>query len=140
MPKAVLDTNVVLRGLLNPHSRCGRLIDELTPLYTLVLSPAIIREILEVLQRPRLRRKHPRLAVLDPAVLLAVFERADVVEPEVVRAVCRDPDDDVVLACATKAGAEFLVTEDTDLLDLGSHEGVQICRPEEFIQRLSRES
>jgi putative PIN family toxin of toxin-antitoxin system len=138
MPRAVFDTNVFLRGLLNPHSRCGRLLGELVRLYTLVLSPAIIREILEVLQRPRLHRKHPRLAQLEPAALLARFERADVVEPKVVPAIRRDPDDDVFLACATEARADFLVTEDNDLLDLGTHQGVQICRPAEFIERLGR--
>jgi putative PIN family toxin of toxin-antitoxin system len=136
MPRAVLDTNVFLRGLLNPRSRCGRLLGEFTPLYTLVLSPAIIREILEVIQRPHLRRKYPPLARLEPAALLARFERAEVVEPEVVPAVCRDPDDDLFLACATEGRADFLVTEDKDLLDLGTHQGVRICRPAEFIERL----
>lgn len=139
MLRAVLDTNVFLRALLNPRSHCGRLLGELTPLYTLVLSPAIVREILEVIQRPRLRRKYPALARLDPAALLARFERAEVVEPEVVPAVCRDPDDDVFLACAIEGGAAFLITEDTDLLDLGSHRGVRVCRPAEFIERLGRE-
>lgn len=105
MPEAVFDTNVFVRGLLNPHSRCGRLLGELTPLYTLVLSPAVIREILEVLQRPRLHRKYPRLARIEPAVLLARFELAGIVEPKSVPAVCRDPDDDVFLACAAEGGA-----------------------------------
>lgn len=137
-PRAVLDTNVFVRGLLNPHSRCGRLLGELTPLYTLVLSPAIAREILEVLQRPRLLRKYPRLARIPPTEILALFERADVVEPSLVPAVCRDPDDDVFLACADEGGAGFLVTEDADLLDLESHRGVRVCRPAEFIERLER--
>ncbi len=102
------------------------------------MSPAIVREILEVLQRPQLRRKYPPLAQLEPAALLARFERAEVVEPEVVPAVCRDPDDDPFLACAAEGAADFLVTEDTDLLVLGSHQGVRICRPAEFIERLGQ--
>lgn len=137
-PRAVLDTNDFLRGLLNPHSRCGRLLSELTPLYSLVLSPAIIREVLEVLQRPQLLRKYPRLARIQPTEILALFERAEVIEPSLVPAVCRDPDDDVLLACADEGGADLRVTEDADLLDLERHRGVQICRPADFIDLLER--
>ena len=39
MIRAVLDTNVFLRALINPHSRCGRLLDEFADDYELVLSP-----------------------------------------------------------------------------------------------------
>ena len=136
MIKAVFDTNVFLRALINPHSRCGRLLDEFADDYALVLSPAIVREVLEVLHRPRLRAKFPRIAQLDVARIIALFEQADVVEPQEVPSVCRDPHDDKFLACARAAGAEYLVTEDKDLLVLGTYEGTRICQPAEFIAQL----
>jgi predicted nucleic acid-binding protein len=61
MIKAVFDTDVFLGALTNPHSRWNRLLDELTDGYELVLSSAIVREVLEVLHRPRLRAKFPTL-------------------------------------------------------------------------------
>ena len=136
MIKAVFDTNVFLRALINPHSRCGRLLDELIDDYELVLSPAIVREVLEVLHRPRLRAKFPQIAELDVAHIIAIFEQAQVTEPPDVPPVCRDPDDDKFLACARAAQAKYLVTEDKDLLVLENYEGTRICQPAEFITLL----
>lgn len=134
--RAVFDTNVFLRALINPHSRCGRLLNEFADDYELVLSPAIIREVLEVLHRPRLRTRFPQLAQLDMACIIALFEQAHVVEPPDVPRVARDPADDKFLACAIWAGVDHLVTEDKDLLVLGIHEGIRICQPADFIERL----
>jgi len=136
MIRAVFDTNVFLRALINPHSRCGRLLDELADDYELVLSPTIVREVLEVLHRPRLRAKFPQIAQLDIARIIALFEQAQVVEPQDVPPLSRDPQDDKFLACARAAGAEYLVTEDKDLLVLETCEGTQICQPAEFIALL----
>lgn len=140
MLRAVLDTNVFLRGLLNPHSRCGRLLNEFALNYQLVTAPEVVREVLEVLQRPKLRAKFPQLRRLDLEEMLALFEQAEVAEPATVPAVCRDPDEDKFLACAAVGGAHFLVTEDRDLLDLGTHGEVRIVKPAEFLEVLASES
>lgn len=60
MIKAIFDTDVFLGALTNLHSRCGWLLDEFTDGYELVLSSAMVREVLEVLHRPRLLAKFPR--------------------------------------------------------------------------------
>jgi putative PIN family toxin of toxin-antitoxin system len=136
MIRAVFDTSVFLRALINPHSRCGQLLDEFAGEYELVLSPAIIREVLEVLHRPRLRAKLPQITQLDVVRVINLFEQAMVVEPREVPSVSRDSDDDKFLACAGMAGAEYLVTEDRDLLVLEMHAGCRICQPAEFIEML----
>jgi putative PIN family toxin of toxin-antitoxin system len=136
MIRAVFDTNVFLRALINPHSRCGQLLDEFAAEYELVLSPAIMREVLEVLHRPRLRAKLPQITQLDIVRIIVLFEQAMVVEPREVPPVSRDPDDDKFLACAGMAGTEYLVTEDRDLLILETYEDCRICRPAEFIELL----
>ena len=136
MIRAVFDTNVFLRALINPHSRCGRLLDEFAEDYELVLSPAIAREVLEVLHRPRLLAKFPQIAQLDMARIISLFEQAQVVEPQDIAPVSRNPQDDKFLACARSAEAEYLVTEDKDLLVLEEYEGTKICQPAEFITLL----
>jgi predicted nucleic acid-binding protein len=68
--------------------------------------------------------------------VITLFEQAMVVEPREVLPVSHDPDDDKFLACAGMAGAEYLVTEDRDLLILETYEGCRICQPAEFIELL----
>ena len=136
MIRAVFDTNVFLRALINPHSRCGRLLAGFVEDFELVVSPAVVREILEVLHRPRLRAKFPQITQIDIGRLIVLFEHAVVVEPQDVPAICRDPDDDKFLACAVAARADYLVTEDKDLLVLENCRDTRICQPAEFIELL----
>ncbi|MGH6917272.1 MAG: putative toxin-antitoxin system toxin component, PIN family, partial [Geminicoccaceae bacterium] len=53
-----------------------------------------------------------------------------------VRGVVRDPNDDMVVACALKASADYIVTRDKDLLSLGAHEGIRIVTPRQFLDLL----
>ena len=50
--------------------------------------------------------------------------------------VVRDPADDMVLACALAAGAEYLVTRDKDLLSLGTYREIEIITPEVFLRTM----
>ena len=47
----------------------------------------------------------------------------------------RDATDDIFLACALSAGAQFIVSGDQDLLDLRKPFGIEILRPAQFIVR-----
>jgi predicted nucleic acid-binding protein len=53
-----------------------------------------------------------------------------------VRVVERDPNGDMVIACALQARADYIVTRDKDLLSLGSYEGIRIVRPRQFLDLL----
>lgn len=57
-----------------------------------------------------------------------------------VRGVVRDPNDDMVVACALRAGADYIVTRDKDLLSLGTHEGIRIVTPRQFLDLLDASS
>ena len=50
--------------------------------------------------------------------------------------VVRDPDDDVIIACAIKGQADAIITRDKDLLSLRSYQGIAIITPETFRQQL----
>ena len=59
--------------------------------------------------------------------------RMELVEPVPLGApVCRDPDDDWVLATAVAGTCECIVTGDKDLLSLGEYRGVRILAPSAF--------
>ncbi len=49
--------------------------------------------------------------------------------------VAADPDDDVFLRCAATAGADFVVSGDHHLLDLGQHAGIPILTVRELLER-----
>lgn len=52
--------------------------------------------------------------------------------------VCRDPSDEIFLAAAISAKAQFIVTHDPDLLILKKPFGIEILRPREFFWKISK--
>jgi len=46
--------------------------------------------------------------------------------------ICRDSDDDNILACTVAAGADYLVTGDSDLLGIKNYLNIGIIRPRDF--------
>jgi len=66
---------------------------------------------------------------------LELQKLANVVQPTQTFKVVDDPDDDKILECAVEAGSDFVVTEDKDLLRLGSFQDIGILRPLEFLDR-----
>jgi putative PIN family toxin of toxin-antitoxin system len=125
--RAVVDTNVLLSGLLwrgPPHMvmesiRAGRL--------TLISSPGLIAEFTEVLDRPKFQAILARSGAATDHLLEEIRQLAELIDPPPLTApVCRDPDDDAVLALALAAQADVIVSGDADLLTLGSYENVPI--------------
>ena len=98
---------------------------------TLVLSADILDEY---------RRVGEDLAGRYPGVELAPFLRlivvhAEFVEPEPLpSSVCRDPDDDKFLACATAGAVQAIVSGDKDLRSLSEFRGIPILTPRKFVE------
>jgi putative PIN family toxin of toxin-antitoxin system len=141
MPKAVVDTVVLVRALINPFGVWGRLIFVHAEQYQLIVSPPVMAEYLEVFTRSKINQKFRRgTSGLDVLGLLDILARAQVVEIDEILPVSRDPKDDKFLATARAAGADYLVSEDEDLLVLGSHEGTAIIRAARFLDILESSS
>lgn len=136
MLRVVLDTVVFVRALLNPKSRCGRLFFEKAGDYELVVSPEIVKEVLEVIRRPEIASKSPHFNEVNFQLVLSCFAGADVVEPAEKVTVCRDPADDKFIECALTGNAQFIVSEDNDLKDLKRYGGVRIISSAEFLRML----
>lgn len=138
--RIVLDTNVVLSALLwrgTPY----RLLDAIRQRgeVRLFTSPALLDELADVLTRPSATK---RLAVIGRTareVLADYVDAVEVVDPErVPRVVPDDADDDQVIAAALAAGADWIVSGDTDLLSMGNHQGIPIITATQAEQRISR--
>ncbi len=139
MLRAVFDTVVFVRGLINPHSRWGRAVFMRSHQYRLFLSRPVIMEILDVLHRPELTAKFRSLTGMDLARVIDILGQAEIVEAPAIPAVSRDAKDDKFLATALAAGAEYLVTEDEDLLVIGEYEGVRIVDAATFLTILEEQ-
>ena len=99
--------------------------------FELVTSSELLAELQEVLER-----FVPRPVIGE--VLAGLEELAVMVQPGEIPRVCRDPDDDHVVAAAVEAGARYLVTGDKDLLEL-DFEGLEIVSPAAFLRALASE-
>ena len=96
------------------------------------ISNPIRAEVLRTL-RDKFRWSEERLTEASALIGSAA---TTVVPTVTLHAVERDPDDDRVLECAITAKADLIVTGDSDLLDLGEYEGIEIIQVAEFLNRI----
>ena len=126
---AVFDTNVYVAALVT-EGLCFRLLHRARAQeFTLVACPFIINELRRILS------KKFRLSSADSAEAMVPVTEAigRMIEHDMnVTGVCRDADDDNVLACALAAKAGYLVTGDADLLVIGTYKGIKIVTPRDF--------
>lgn len=118
--RLILDTNVWIR-LLTSKRRTPASI--LAPMLTsgnfvLLFSPELIAEVEEVRQRPRLAKRLAQHAFTPLAEALVAAGYAVVMVPSSTVTLCRDPKDNFLLELALDGKADFLVSDDGDLLAL----------------------
>jgi uncharacterized protein len=127
--RIILDTNVVMSALLwrgLPHQLLAHLRQrEEVQLYS---STAMLEELADVLTRPSATKRLAFNNQQAHAVLLDYVAAVEIMDaPPLRQPVCRDPDDDAVLALALAAAVDLVVSGDQDLLALQTFEGVSIC-------------
>ncbi len=126
--RIVLDTNVVLSALLW-RGKPYQLLETIRQRGDVHLcsSAALIEELTDVLTRPAATKRLALIGKTVREVLTDYVEAIELVEPvEVLRVVPGDADDDQVIAVAVAARAEIIVSGDSDLLSMGSHQGINI--------------
>ena len=142
MTRVVFDAVGYARSLINPPSRWGRVVFDYADDYQLVVSPPLVREILDILARQRVRRKLRTVAGRDLHTVLGIIKDAVVVQitDEIQTPHLRDPKDNHILATAVEGDADYIVTEDKDLLVLGANRGIVICDAAAFLDVIGRAS
>jgi putative PIN family toxin of toxin-antitoxin system len=131
--RVVFDTVIFVRALLNPKSRCGRLLFQYFDRYQIIVSSATARELLEVIQRPEITHKYKAVATIEIQKIIDLLARSEVVDLANVPAVVRDSKDDIFVATALVGHADYLVSEDKDLLELPGVVGVSVVNAKAFI-------
>lgn len=118
-------------------------------MFSLYVSEDILREVRDVLTRPKLRQKKRNLTEERVDALMQRLSQKAVLVKNVPKqfAYDRDPDDEPYINLAIAAGAKYLVTRDKDLLDLGNDPDfhlrfpdLEIIDPVEFLNAMSSEA
>lgn len=137
--RVVLDTNVIVSGLISEHGYPARLLDAVRyRRVTLLTAPAQLEEVDAVLARPKIAG---RLTPGAHDTLLGFFaDVADVLDtPLPAVEASPDPDDNRILAIAVLGRADLFVTGDKrHLLPLREHQGVPIMEPVEAVAGLGQ--
>ena len=134
--RCVLDTNVVLSGMLwngPPRQLLAAAQQGTIELFT---SEALIAELRDVLARRKCSKRLLEVGVSADLLLKLYSSAASLVDPAAVPRIAPDPDDDVVIGTALAAKADYVVTGDRTLLSVEEYEGVRMISVREILQAI----
>jgi putative PIN family toxin of toxin-antitoxin system len=140
--KAVLDTQIILRGAASPSTSITAQIYAAwnARRFDLLLSDPILHEVEDVLSRSEVLRKL-RMTPIEAGALLELLRRGSTrITPTFAIRQSRDADDDKFLECAVAGGADYVVSADADLLSLREVRGIPIVDAPAFWQELRRQA
>lgn len=125
--RLVFDTNVLLAAYLT-RGVCHELFLHCERSHEIVTSDLLLREF-----ESKLLRKLKLPPTKAAAAVAQIRSAAEIVNPQPLEApVCRDPDDDWVLATALAGSCDCILTGDKDLLVLTAFAGIPIVAPGAF--------
>lgn len=136
MLRVVLDTNVLVSGLImlgKPRELLSMISRREA---TLVLSKEILNELGKVTRRKKLTEYATEEQVER---FVESLERiAEFVEPESHLEVADDPKDDIVINAAIDGEADLIVSGDHHILSLKEFRGIKIVSVDEAVRRLKK--
>jgi uncharacterized protein len=135
MPSAVLDSTILVSAFLTPGGAADAVLQHgMADRFLCCLSEEIIAETAQRLLSPRLQERYA-YAAADAHAFAAILRAAFLIVSDLppLSGIVRDPNDDMILACAAAASASYVVTRDLDLLTLGTYGETAIITPEAFL-------
>lgn len=132
---AVLDTNIIVSSALSPQGRSARILDFMRRgSFSAASSDAILSEYARALRYPEVARRHGLSEAEMDELLFPLW--LGLVEAPPVPPICNDPGDDMFFACAAAAGADFIVSDDKDVLAVGTYLGCRVLSSGAFLRLL----
>ena len=131
--RVVLDTNVLISGLLSNTSAPALAVEHAIASGQLIASADTLRELMSKLLSPKFDPYVTRER--RDALLLRLAPLIEIVEVVQVICACRDPSDDKFLEAAVNGRADVIVSGDGDLLALNPFRGIAILAPAAYLDR-----
>jgi hypothetical protein len=141
MLRVVLDANVFVSAVLKPQSDLARIFDLLKAgKVKLIISSDILSEIRGVLLYPKLRKRHRRTPrkiddFLKKTVRVSIITSGKMKVEEIKD----DPEDNKYLAAAAEGKADFIISGDHHLKELGIFQGIRILSPSMFLKLMEKQ-
>ena len=128
--RIIIDSNIWIGYLTGKylHKLTGDILK--SALIQIIISEELFKELIEITLREKFKSK---FSDIDVKELIAVLESiSEKIIPTSKVKVCRDPDDDFILALCKDGEADYLITGDKDLLSLKRFTNTKIVTAREF--------
>jgi putative PIN family toxin of toxin-antitoxin system len=137
--RVVVDPGVLVSAIITPLGPPAQIVRAVRDgRLTLVVSPHLLAELLDVFEREKFRR-YLTIEEAEQYVAGLASHAETLADPDNLTALARDPGDDYLIALAREAAVDAIVSGDADLLVLGSVEP-RIVTPATLAEELARES
>lgn len=137
--RVVLDTNIIVSGLMSVTSPPAQILDAVrVGQVVAVMSKATLAELEHVLSRPAIQRYFTHMTITPAAFLADLRVQADLVIPVPSAAPIRDAKDRVFLdLLTTEPPPQYFVTGDQDF-EASHYSGVPVISAAKFVRLLTR--
>jgi len=138
--KAVIDTSVMV-SVAFPKGELARELRNMIAdgAFTLVASKEMMAELYRVLHYPRILKQFKASKDDIDEFVGMIMEHALLVKGRYsLHEIKEDPSDDMFLACAMEANADFIVSRDPHLRNLKQFHGIKIIDVKEFVGRVRK--
>jgi uncharacterized protein len=125
--RIILDTNILIAAFAT-QGLCHALLELCLDRFEIILSEEILKETSHNLHQ-KIKLPEPQCQLISQ--FLKMHGTVAAVD-DVDASACRDQSDLPVLGLASHTGADFIITGDQDLLELGSYKDTQIVMPRTF--------
>lgn len=132
--KVIIDTNLWISFLI------GKELQNLKDLITtekvrLITTEQLITELKIVTARPKLQKYFDQDKIAELVSFLNIVSER--VKIKNIEQICRDPKDDFLLALSKESKADYLVTGDKDLLEIGRYAKTEILTVNKFKEKIN---
>lgn len=135
MLKVVLDTNVLISSIISDGKSRELLKKGIANQYRIITSDLILKELETVLCRPKFKTRQEEVN----RIIHALNKTAHVVAVKTtIKAVKKDPQDDMIIETALDGEAQIIVTGDNHLLALERFQEIRIITIEEMLTYLKK--
>lgn len=141
MLKVVLDANIFVSALINPHGKPAQILNYVFEnKIRLFTSSSIIEELERVLSYSRLMKRHGLEKEELKEFISALLSIMSLVEErKTIEVIMDDPSDNKYLSGALNAKVDFIVSGNVHLLNLKEYEGIRITTPAQLLEIMERE-